>query len=137
MIVSSLGAIPSVTVSNLSKLLKYLKHMLLLWVKRLSVAAIRCSLILFYNFTLKRTNDEVPTAIDEEDETIEDLEEYIPQNDLYAQFLLEVSEDIEDENEEGADQRNQEDLEEEFVIEENLEVDRDHIGEEQLTDDEF
>jgi hypothetical protein len=136
-IVSSLGNIPSFTVTNLSKLLKCQKRTLSLWLKRLSVAAIRGSLFLFYNFTLKRTNDEAPTAMDEEDETTENPEVQILQNDLHSQVLQEINEDIEDEDENRANQRNQEDSEEVFIIEENLEVDRDHIVEEQLTDDEF
>jgi hypothetical protein len=53
------------------------KHILSLWLKRLSVTAIRGLLFLFYNFTSKRTDDETPTAIDEEDETTEDPEKQI------------------------------------------------------------
>jgi hypothetical protein len=136
-IMSSLRAIPSFTCTDLSKLLKCQKSMLLLWLKRLPVEAIRVSLFLFYNFAPKRTNDEIPTAIDEEDETTEDPEEQVLQNDLHTQVLQKINEDIEDENENRAYKRNQEDQEEVFVIEENLDVDRDHIIEKQLTDDEF
>jgi hypothetical protein len=83
-----------------------------------------------YNFLLKGITDETFTVIDEEDETIKDPEEHILQNDLHTQVLLEVNGNIEDENEYGSDQRNHEDLRKEFIIEENLGADRDHIMDE-------
>jgi hypothetical protein len=59
------------------------------------------------------------------------------QDDLYIQVLLEVNKDIEYGNENAANRRNHEDSEEEFVIKENLDVDRDRIEEKQLTVNEF
>jgi hypothetical protein len=57
----SLGAILSFTATNLSKLLKCQKRTLSLWLKRLSVAALRGSMILYYNLGPKKIEIEVPT----------------------------------------------------------------------------
>jgi hypothetical protein len=43
-----------------------------LYLKRLSVAAILGSLVLFYNLKPKRTYEEITIAIDEEDKAVED-----------------------------------------------------------------
>jgi hypothetical protein len=55
--------------------------------KRLSVAAIRGSLIMFYNLKPRRGEDEVPTAIDENDDAENDPDEHLLQDDLHAKFF--------------------------------------------------
>jgi hypothetical protein len=94
-VISSLGALSSFKATNLSKLLKYQKRTLSLWPKILSVVALRGSMILYYNLGHKRTESEIPTAIDEDDERIDDPEKLYLHDDLHTEVLKEVNDDVE------------------------------------------
>jgi hypothetical protein len=103
-IVSSLGAIPKETLTTLQKLLHCQPRTLSLWLKRLSVAAIRGSMVLFYNLKPRSYVRNVPTALDEEqDDGVDDDdedEETRLQEDLHETVLQEVNEDPENGGEE-------------------------------------
>jgi hypothetical protein len=96
-VVSSLGAIPKETLTTLQKLLHCQPRTLSLWLKRLSVAAIRGSMVLFYNLKPRNYIRNVPTALDEEqDDGVDDDdqdEETRLQEDLHETVLQEVNED--------------------------------------------
>jgi hypothetical protein len=98
-VISSLGAIPSETVKTVEKLLRCQNRTLSLWLKRMAVAAIRGSMVLFYNLKPRKIEYNMPTAIDEEPEEDDDEEgsgESRLQDDLHEQVLQEI-------NDEGVD----------------------------------
>jgi hypothetical protein len=139
-VVSSLGAIPKETEITLKKLLGCQPRTLSLWLKRLSVAAIRGSMVLFYGLTPRRSERAVPTALDinEEAEEEEDEDEEVAlQNNLHEQVLLEIDDSPEEEDEEGGQEAPVED-EISFQVDEEL-SDEEAISqqqEEQIDDEE-
>jgi hypothetical protein len=101
-VVSSLGAVPKETEVTLNKMLKCQPRTLSLWLKRMSIAAIRGSMLIFYNMKYRRSERRVPTALDQEEfsdeEEDEPGEENCLQDRLHEQVLLEVDDHPEEED---------------------------------------
>jgi hypothetical protein len=97
--VSSLGAIPSFTTKSLEKLFQCRKRTLSLWLKRISIAAIRGSMLLFYNIKIREEDRAVLADIDEfvSDGELrqEDAEEENLQEALHTRVLEEANEELE------------------------------------------
>jgi hypothetical protein len=97
--------------------------------KRLPVAALRGSMILYYNLGPKKTESKVPTAIDEEKD---DPRKLNLQNDLHTEVLKEVNNDDVEEGE--VDNNTEVDIQVNEVIDEAQ--DDVNLYKEQLSDEE-